>query len=270
MLSLVSLASCGTQTGDLGTKGVIPPPSGPDKRIHDVTAPDSPDKAENLQSVSVSGAVVIAVDDFDETSDGRSKGTIYVQDLSTRDDAGKPIPYAGISLFAPSFIPGNLKVGIGDVLDLQGTYQENQSIGSATFAPGALLPQIAQPLSSFRFEVARPEPIEIDLADLGTYESARRWLGMLVKVRNVTLLEDVTRDNTASNGRQSVNLLPRDPEAVNACEAPFPKPPELVNELADLPALNLPEGTVVKSITGIVSYFCTIHLAPRSLEDVEL
>jgi hypothetical protein len=52
------------------------------------------------------------------------------------------------------------------------------------------------------------------------------------------------------------------------CSDPFPKPPTITNELFDATTLNIPKGTVVKSVTGVVTYFCNIHLAPRYASDV--
>lgn len=254
--------SCGSEKGDPHSNPGPPPPQGTDKRIRDVANPAAPDKAKPLDTVAVSGVTVVAVDTFDETQNGRSRGTIYVQDLGSKE------PYSGISLFAPSFVPGNLRVGAGDVLDLRGEYQENPSIGSAKFPEGAVLPQLSRPIATFRYEFRAPDPVDIDIADLSTFENGRKWLGMLVRVKNVTVDGPVNRDEQF-NGRLSVPLLPRDLNAPNGCDAPFPKPPTLVNELADVASIDVPAGTTFKSITGVVTFFCNIHLAPRSLDDIE-
>lgn len=256
------LVSCGSESGDPHSNLGVPPPEGRDKRIRDIGDPTRPDHPKSSDSVAVSGAIVVAVDGFDETGNGKSRGTIYVQDV------GSKAPFSGISLFAPSFIPGNLHVGPGDVLDLRGEYQENVNIGTAKFANGAVLPQLSRPVGTFRFESKTVEPTEIDVADLADYAVGRRWLGMLVKVKNVTVRAPVSREGL-SNGRLNVDLLPK-AAGPNACDAPFPKPPSLTNELADITTLGIPANTTVKSIVGVVTFFCNIHLSPRSVADVEL
>jgi hypothetical protein len=41
-----------------------------------------------------------------------------------------------------------------------------------------------------------------------------------------------------------------------------------VNELTELPVLK--EGDVIKSLTGVVTFFCNLHLAPRNANDIVL
>jgi hypothetical protein len=264
---LVSLAfACGGPGeggGDPGVNLGVPPPAGKDKRIREIADPKSPTKANDLADVAVSGAVVVAVDQYDETANGRSRGTIYVQDLDVTNETA---PYSAISLFAPSFIPGNLRVAAGDVLDLRGTYQETKTIGpTVTFTPGAPLPQLAQPIATFRFDAKVHPPRDIDVADLKSYDTGRKWLNMLVRVKDVTLERDATAAQAGS--RISAALLPGG--TGDACDAPFPKAPVLVNELMDLNPLELKKGQRIKSITGVVTYFCNFHIAPRSPADIE-
>ena len=177
-------------------------------------------------------------------------GTIYVQDLGSKE------PYSGISLFNPSFIPGNLRVGPGDALDLRGQFQENQDI-PIKFAPGAFLVQLSNAIGTFRFDANVPDPVEIDIKDLETYETGSKWLNMLVTVKNVT----VDGKPFGSGGRRSYNLLPPPSTGAVACDGPFPKVPTLVNSLADLEPLQLAPGTVIKSLTGVVTFFCNLQIA---------
>lgn len=239
------------------TAPFVPSPEGKDQRIREIADPASPTKAAHGSQVQVSGAVVIAVDRFDETRNGRSMGTIYVADLGSKE------PYSGISLYNPSFVPGNLRVGAGDALDLRGQFQENQNI-PIQFARGAYLVQLSDAIGTFRFDARDPEPVEIDVADLSDYETGRKWLNMLVTVKNIT----VQGAPFGSGGRRSYNLLPRIPTEERSCEAPFPKVPTLTNELADLESLELKDGDVISSLTGVVTFFCNLHIAPRSIDDV--
>jgi hypothetical protein len=264
---LFALAACSSQTGDPPTANGVPNAGGKDLRIRDITDPSLPGHAERVSTTqAVSGAVVIAVDTFDETHDGKGIGAIYVQDIG----ATKETPYAGINLFAPSFNPGNLRVSPGDVLDMRGQYQENTRIPSTPpiiFAPGAVLSQLAQPISTFRYETRIPDPIDIDLADLTDFTKGRRWLGMLVRVKDVTAARDTF---VATSGRASIDLQPLAQGASTACDGPFPKPAQLVNDLLNLEPFNLKQGSKIKSITGVVGFFCSIKIAPRSQADIQL
>ncbi|MDF2693283.1 MAG: hypothetical protein K0S65_1666 [Labilithrix sp.] len=253
------VASCDSETGDPHSPSAVPPPAGKDRRIHEIRDPASPTKATHESQVQVSGAVVVAVDKFDETRNGKSAGTIYVSDLGSKE------PFSGISLYNPSFIPGNLRVGAGDALDLRGEYQENQDI-PIKFAPGAFLVQLANPIGTFRFDAQVPEPVEIKLEELANYETGRKWLNMLVTVKDVT----VQGEPFGSGGRRSYNILPETSSGQVDCEGPFPKVPTLVNELTDLEPLQLTEGTVIKSLTGVVTFFCNLHIAPRDAKDIVL
>ena len=67
--------------------------------------------------------------------------------------------------------------------------------------------------------------------------------------------------------RKSYNLLPGER---TDCTQAGPKAPTLVNELTDLSALGLKQGTVIKSLTGVVTFFCNLHIAPRDAKDIEL
>lgn len=258
--------SCDSE-GDPPSPAAVPSPAGKDKRIRDVADPASPTKAAHQTQVAVSGAVVVAVDQYDETGNGKSSGTIYVSDL------GGTEPYSGISLYNPSFIPGNLRVSPGDALDLRGEFQENQNI-PIPFAPGAFLVQLANPIGTFRFDANVPAPVTFDkgagrpikIEDFAEYTTGRRWLNMLVRVENVTLSANAFSSSPGGSGRINAGLLPD--MGKSQCTDPFPKVPTLANELMDLGPLALKAGTVIKSLTGVVTFFCNFHIAPRSAADI--
>jgi len=254
------LASCDSQFGDAPTPTFVPNPEGNDKRIRQIANPASDDYAKSGGSVAVSGAVVVAVDTYDETHNGKSIGTIYVSDMGSQE------PYSGISLFNPSWVPGNLRVGAGDALDLRGTYQENNTV-PIQFAPKAYLVQIANPIGTFRFEASLPEPVVIEhIEDLMTsYEKGRPYLNMIVTVKNVTVQKDFF-DDSGTATRLSSTLLPE--QSFGKCSDPFPKAPAIVNELMDPSSLHIAAGTKLKSLTGIVTFFCNFHIAPRTPADI--
>lgn len=266
LLALSLLAACSSSCavrdgGDPHSDLGVPAVGGKDLRIRDVGDPTKPEHPSYISgSPAVSGVVVTAVDTYDETADGKGTGTLYVQDI------GPGQPYGGISLFATTFNPGNLRVSVGDVLDLKGTYQEATDRGpTAMFPKGSLQAQIAFGIASFRYETAPPQPLDITLADLNDFTKGRQWIGLLVRVKDVPFPRDVY---TAASGRSSVDMGTL-PQAATGCDAPFPKAPQLVNDLMDLTPLNLHAGSSLKSVVGVVGFFCAIHLAPRSLADIQ-
>lgn len=250
--SLLLLASCSGGTGDPPSVKVLGPPVGDGKRIREVANPDIKDRPGPGSEVTVTGVTVVAVDTFDETKNGRSRGTIYVQDLGSTE------PYSGIGLFAPAFVPGDLRVAAGDVLDLRGEYQENKNIGTAIFPEGQVLPQLARPVAQFRYDFTPPPPVEIDVKDLLDYSKGRRWIGMLVKVKDVTLDGRLSENN----GRVTGFLTAKGTAADDRNR------PTVTNELYDLKAGDAAENQQFASITGVVTYFFNLHVAPRSAADV--
>jgi hypothetical protein len=249
-VSLASLlAACGDRENDSPLDAGTPTVLGSGYRIHEISDPSAPTHAANLAIVNVTGVVVVFVDNFDETKNGKSRGAVYVQDV------GSQAPYSGMELYQPSYVPQDLRVAPGDVLDLNGQYQENKNIGSAVFPAGEVLPEIGKPTSTFRYEYKAPDPLVISPADLHDYNKSRRWMAMLVTVQNVTLGADLTDDG---KGRVT---------------APLQQGGVVSNELYDLKVGTFTAGTKLKSITGIVTYFCVgspcdLHVAPRSADDI--
>lgn len=248
VLILLGVA-CGSRSSD----NDLPTPPAPNAagggpHVSDISDPSKQTHAKANANVSVTGVVVTYVDQFDETNDGKSRGTIYVQDLESH------APFAGIGLFAPTFVPASLVVGPGDVLDLTGQYQENATLGTTvTFPMGDVLTQLAHPTGTFRFEYKAPEPTSIDWHDLNAFATGRKWMGQLVTIKDVTLAAGVT----VSKGRASAPLTVAEAGA---------EVPTLTNELVQLDAY--PQGQKFKSVTGIITYFFNLHIAPRSKADL--
>ncbi len=250
-----ALPACGSQAGDPHADPGTPSSLGTGLRIREVTDPTLPNHPASTSNVRITGASVLWVDTFDETRDGKSRGTIYLQ------DAGSTDPYSGVSLFRPTFNPSNLKIAPGDVLDLSGQYQENNKIGTTVqFGPGQVLPQLYQPQVSFRFEYTAPAPRPIAAADLADYAHGRPLISMLVTVNDVTLGNDLV---DAASGRSTAPITA---DTSN-------NGPTVTNELFDLSGWNaqtqaLKKGAHIKSITGVVTFFFNLHVAPRSAADI--
>ncbi|WP_394838902.1 hypothetical protein LVJ94_18595 [Pendulispora rubella] len=237
--------ACSSEDGDAPSHRE-PDPLGAGKRIREVVNPSLKTQGD----VDVTGAEVIYIDTFDETQDGKSRGTIYVQDV------GSQAPYSGISLYSPSFIPSSLRVSPGDVLDLRGPYVEMQDIGTAHFPTGHKLPQLSTPIGTFRYETPPPAPVEINATDLNDYDTGRKWLNMLVTIKNVT----VSDTPFPSGKRLSVHITSNTTrDAVT-----------ITNEFYDVQAADIAKDTKFASVTGIVTWFFNYHVVPRSPADLEL
>lgn len=247
----LSLAAC-SLSGDPPAP-YTPDPLGNGLRIAQVQDPKSPDYHVNA-SASVTSAVVTWLDTFDETHDGKSIGTLFIQDI------GSTAPYAGIDVYEPNFVPASLTVLPGDVLDFVGPYQQSANIGSATFDPGTFLPQLEKPVGTFRYEFVPPPPLVLTAAALvGTdanFNSARKWENMLVTLNDV-----VVAAGTASEGR--VTYLVGDATADGGTNITSSSV-AISNEEYNLGSTDYPAGTHFKSVTGLVTWFFTFHVAPRS------
>lgn len=254
----------GGSTGDLPSKPVADP-CGAGLRLSDVVGPatwiNPKDNASDTcvypadRSVSLAGLRIVAIDRYDETGDGAT-GNYYAQDACATIG-----PYQGMTVYAPSFSPPDLRLFPGDVVDLLGNLMEFPGPTSGPFPYCRTLPEIGGTLT-FRFELGPTlAPITIPLLDLKTYDTARPWLGMLVRIENVT----VVGKPYESKGRfsASMNVGGGIPQA---------DVPAISNELFDLKNLGPPiaDGTKFKAVTGIITYFYGFKIAPRSADDFEI
>jgi len=254
---MLALTACSTPDGDLPKEPSVPSPAGTANRIREIGDPNSDAHAATNTQVSVSGVTVVAIDNFDETKDGKSRGSIYVQDL----DSSKP--YSGIGLYNATFVPSDLRVAPGDVLDMHGEYQENDKIGTTVDfnkglpegSPRQFLPQIASPTATFRFESTPPKATNIDWNDFSNFNKGRQWVGMLVTAKDIVFAEGLY---AATSGRFTANILGEKNGALLS----------MSNELMELDPAMFPAGTKIKSLTGVVTYFFSFHIAPRSLDDI--
>jgi hypothetical protein len=245
LLLLTTIGACsdgsvGDQTPADASHSIL----GPGMRLRDV---QNPANKESGQTVDITGVVTTAIDTFDETHDGKSLGTIFVQDA---DISG---PLAGISMYAPTFIPANLRLAPGDVIQMDGQYNEQMMIGSTVdFAPD-FLPQMYKPQVQPMFEMPTPTPTVITLADLADFTHARPYLGMLVELDDITVPYAPLNDGT---GR------------VHAALTTDTGAPSLATELYDLNPSSFAANTHFDKIIGLVDFFFTIYICPRSAADL--
>jgi hypothetical protein len=256
IVTLALVAACSDDNkGDLD---LIPAPTpniqGDGLRLAEVN--EGPLHPPDGTEVSVTGVSVLLVDEFDETSDGASAGNVYVQDLP-KD--GVPPPNGGMTLFDVSFNPPTLRIAPGDVVDVRGTYDQFEGPSSSPFDEGQVLPEIVGGNVSLRFESSVPVPFEIPLSDLGSYETGRQWIGMLVTVKNVVIQSDGFK---STSGRYSARM---DLPGVGEQDLPT-----ITNALFDIEGSGIPftTGTQLASVTGVVQYFYVFSIAARSVEDI--
>ncbi|HEY8090794.1 MAG TPA: hypothetical protein VIF09_23190 [Polyangiaceae bacterium] len=259
-LVFVSMAAaCSSLTED----AAVPPPADPlgtGVRIASIQNPSSPDYTQAVANptlgvkVDVSSVVVSWIDTFDETKDGKSIGTVYIQDV------GSQAPYSGISLYEPSYVPASLRLLPGDVLDVAGPYEEVPKIGTAVFNTGNSLPQLAKPVGTFRYEFSTPSPVEVQLSDINqnNYSTGRKWEGMLVTLKDITIA-NCTSDTA---GLRNVCLMGQGDASIDLHAA------AISNEFYDLKITDYPGGTHFSSVTGIVTWFYSYEVAPRSPADL--
>jgi len=207
------------------------------------------------RNVYVTGATVTAIDRFDETTDGSSIGNYYAEDTNV-----DPAQYSGVEVYSPGFSPPDLRLSEGDVVDMLGVLQEFPGPASAGLFPYCrTLPEFGGTLS-FRFDTGVVQAKTIPLSDLTSYDTARKWLGMLVRIEAVAIAGVAP----PSKGRYTADINVG--AGVQAGDVP-----QISNELYDLEQMGpaLAAGTSFKAVTGIVTYFYKFHIAPRSPADFE-
>lgn len=275
-LALVALLVCVSAGCSTNQQDEPNTDAGAGLTLAEIQNPKSPDyhPCDNTKGTcdnqTATSTVVVWLDRFDETRDGKSAGTLYIRDL------GNNHVYGGIGIYEPNFVPASLDPLPGDVIDFAGPYQEATSIGKATFNPGTYLPQLYKPVGTFRYEFASnfpaawSEPQTIQISDLnentktpdGNFGHARQYLQMLVTVNDVY----VGPGSSVPGGSGVRVTYPLGTCAANNCFVT--NGPAISNELFDLQPTDYPQGAHFKSVTGIVTWFYSFHIAPRSKDDL--
>lgn len=249
-------------------------PYGDGDRLHDVLGPApwfNPKDKESAncsgipqdRPINVTGITLTTIDKYDETGGGQL-GNHYVQDSLV-----DPLPYSGITVFQPGFSPPDLRIIPGDVLDIFGLLTEFPGPGSTTFDYCKTLPEMSGAME-LRFDGGAVVPKSIYVEDLADYEGGRKWLGMLVTLRQVKLIQ---KPYIAPTGRNTVcfetgETIPQD-EIFDRCRE---TQPSISNELFEWTSAypDLDEGDTLAEVTGILTFFFSFHVAPRSAADIVL
>ena len=264
-LAFLALSACDSTIGDDAQTRESPNVMGAGARLAQLNNPEN-QRPRNDVPILVTGVSVTAVDHYDETGDGSSSGNVFVQDIVNDAEpfetcSATRCEFSGITLFDPSYNPPALRIAAGDVVDVRGQYEEFPGPAGNEFNPGETLPEIVGGTVSLRFEHTTPTPVIIDLADLLDYETGRKWIGMLVSVENVSLFDDASG---GSSGRFRARLNAGPGVAIANL-------PTVTNALFPLQDANLglTRGATFASITGIVQYFYSFSISPRSVEDLQ-
>jgi hypothetical protein len=257
--------------GDPPADAGPPDPLGSGSRIAQVVQhyaqPDSgvpPSSASTAGiNVDITGAALVTIDDYDETHDGKSIGSVYVQDVNN----GPSPPYSGIQLYKPTYSPANLLVAPGDVIDMTGLYQ---NYAYSSFGKNEFYPELSEPIVSFRFVYQAPPPTVIDPNDISavvatstdakTFAKGVQWSSMLVEVDDVTIIGNYTD----SAGR--LQLYFKTPTFANGTGE---NDTSFANQLFDLDptASAYATGQTYSKVYGICNYFFSFTISPRSPAD---
>jgi hypothetical protein len=245
-------SACSSGGGDLNALVEKPKPLG--QPIADQVAPDR--RLPDGQTLSAQGVVVIAIDGYDETKNGRSIGDIYVQDPVQNGPKGTP--WSGLKLYRPAKNPPEMDLVPGQGVNLSGEFVAITGVTSAatgTFSPfneGLVLVELVTPSVTLAFEGRPPEPIELTYGDVLDPYIAQQYQNRLVRFRNVTLTSDFTgvRFEATTDG-------------------PF-KMASKFFPVHETTSLSPTSGTTYKSVTGVFDFFFDYKLCPRSVDDIEL
>ncbi|EYF07800.1 hypothetical protein [Chondromyces apiculatus] len=271
LVALSAVAGCGGGNGDAHSEPLASA-FGDGARLSDVighpTWLDPDDEASGGcsypadRSVRVTGITVVAIDRYDETSQGAT-GNYYVQDTLAQSayvpEEGVPTPAFGMTIFNPSFSPPDLRLAPGDVTDVSGVIMEFAGPVVGRFPFCRTLPEIGGTMS-FRFEGGEVQPTTLPLSALLGYDNARPYIGMLVRVENVQIAGAPSDSSGRYTARINMGAGVESSDIVR-----------ISNELYDLKSLGpVLEGSTFKAVSGVLTYFYGFRIAPRSPADFEL
>lgn len=245
----LAASACSSGGGDLNQLVEKPKPVG--NPIAAASDPKSPTKLGDRQTIKAQGVVVIAVDTYDETKDGKGIGDIYVQDAVQTGPKGTA--FSGLKLYRPAKNPPDLDLVPGHGVDLEGEFSIFAGPPGATpFDKGLVLFEAVAPTVTLTFEGRAPAPIDLTYDDVKDPIVAQQYQSRLVRFKNVKLTSDFTGKRLEAK-----------------TDAPFGMTAKFF-PIHETPGLNAKAGTTFKSVTGIFDFFYSYKLCPRSVADVEL
>jgi hypothetical protein len=242
------VSACSSGGGDLNELYVRPQTLG--NPIAKAAAPES--RLPDGETLRARGVVVIAVDTYDDSKDGRGVGDVFVQDPVQTGPKGTP--WSGLRLFRPTREPADLVLVPGQGVDLVGDFQTFAGPPANPFPEGLAVPQAAFATLKLTYEGRAPEPIDLAIEDLDDPQLALQYASRLVRFKNVPIVGGF------GGSRPEAAIYTPDRRFVLAAKF-FP-----IHETA---GLVVAPGTTLKSVTGVLDYFYNFKLCPRSIADVE-
>ncbi|MGZ3422596.1 MAG: hypothetical protein ACXVEE_32330 [Polyangiales bacterium] len=207
-------------------------------------------RVKDGSDVHALGVVVVAVDTYDETADGKSAGDIFVMDPVQNGPKGTP--WSGVRLYRPTKNPPDLELAAGQGVDLFGTYTAFTGPPSSPFDSGIVVPEISNGALTLTFEGKAPEPVDLTYDDIKDPTAAIPYTGRLVRFKNVQLFSDF------ATKRFEASIFTADKTVTMTAKFfPIQNDPTIKN------------GVTLKSVTGVLDYFYGLKLCPRSPADVE-
>jgi len=204
-------------------------------------------------TLDAKGVVVVGIDNYDETADGKSIGNIYVQDPIQSGPRGTP--YSGLTLYDTQLIPTDLPLTPGDGVDVAGEYQPFPGPAPSFFP--VLLPEMYKGSLTLSYESSEPDPVEITLSDLTDQQAGMAFVGRLVVMKDVTISGAFT--------------LPRHEAPIDGTASASGATLVMAGQLfyVDDPAgFGAASGKHYSSVVGILNYFFNFKLCPRSPDDI--
>lgn len=201
------------------------------------------------------GVVVTAIDQFDEDSSNHI-GSVWVQDPNLINEPY----YSGILIYKPQIFPLNIKLKVGDIVEVYGEYEEFcyniEQRKPDPYCPRPTTETLTEIGYASLFKIGETIPIQPyiiqNLAELNNPSSAERWEGVLIKVNPIGGLT-VT---SIYNRYGEATLKDRDGNELI-----------ITDELYHIP--DLEQGRRFRSITGVFTWFFKYKLSPRFEEDIE-
>jgi hypothetical protein len=169
-------------------------------------------------------------------------------------------------LYKSTYVPASLALAPGDVIDYAGEYDPYDGPSDYSFA-GNILPEMNDPIVTFRFDYGPPNPQVIPVSDLQKYSTGLQWTSMLVTIQDTW----GGNYNQMQSGLCGVYLTPNigQGEASVAIDNQLFPLPCSSSIFTPVPNEPLQAGTVhFKSVTGIVQYFGSFTISPRSMDDI--
>jgi hypothetical protein len=216
-------------------------------------------------AVDVRNVVVVAVDNYLESATGHT-GDIWVAerviDASFMGCVPDPMSggrVCGMQVFSPAYVPAGSRVIVGDLVNVSGgQYQEFDCTpccqpprAPCTFM-GRTLPELAQPSVERVGSSAPLQPVQVSLADV--LNGGDAYTGVLVQ-----LTDDVMTG--APNTRGEFPIGPNVTITPELTPLNDPSSPDSMPQ-------PLAQGTTLHHLTGIVSYFYSPKIMPRSINDL--